>query len=155
MTAGPGGLRVTARVKFNYHPNNRLDVHKRIVDSIIVQIHYNGFWPAYWPGTDRCTAARVSSSMSDIMFRGSSSVRGLISQRTSTGKPHSYCMNFRGCFQTDIAESQTKKRNRKILRRINPSKYVWDAVPERNFQLTGRATSKIPIDGQFQDASHP
>jgi hypothetical protein len=26
---------ITARVKFNYHPNNRLDAHKRMVDSII------------------------------------------------------------------------------------------------------------------------
>jgi hypothetical protein len=33
---------ITARVKFNYLPNNGFDAHKRMVDSVIVLIHYSG-----------------------------------------------------------------------------------------------------------------
>jgi hypothetical protein len=40
MSAGPGGLRViTAPVKFNCHPNNRLDAHKRMANSLRSSMH--------------------------------------------------------------------------------------------------------------------
>jgi hypothetical protein len=33
---------IAARVKFTYYPDCSLDAHKRMVDSIIIRIHYRG-----------------------------------------------------------------------------------------------------------------